>query len=70
MNIGWHCIKRIDWYLIVFVSILATFMISGFVDTLFFSNKMMPLFSICLCYMDLKPKELAIQDKWIYKLSL
>lgn len=70
VNIGWHCIKRIDWYLITFVSILATFMISGFVDTLFFSNKMMPLFSICLCYMDLKPNELAIQDKWSYKLSL
>lgn len=70
VNIVWHCIKKIDWYLIAFVSILATFMISGFVDTLFFSNKMMPLFSICLCYMDLKPKELAIQDKWIYKLSL
>lgn len=69
-NIGWHCIKRIDWYLVAFISILATFMISGFVDTLFFSNKMMPLFSICLCYMALKPKELEIEDKWNYKLNI
>lgn len=70
LNIVWHCIGRINWYLIAFVSILATFIVSGFVDTLFFSNEIMPLFSICLCYFDLKPKEIEIKDKCICKLNV
>lgn len=70
LNIAWHCIGRINWYLIAFVSILSTFIVSGFVDTLFFSNKIMPLFSICLCYLDLKPKEIYLEKKWQKKLNI
>lgn len=70
INISWHCIGKIDCYIVAFVAIFALFMSSGFVDTLFFSNKIMPLFSICLCYLDLKPKELDFERKWQKKLNI
>lgn len=69
-NIGWHCINKLDWFNIAFISILALFLVNGFVDTLFFSNKIMPLFSICLCYVDLKPKEISLEKQWKEKLNI
>ena len=69
-NIGWHCINKLDWFNIAFISILALFLVNGFVDTLFFSNKIMPLFSICLCYVDLKTKEMSLENQWKEKLNI
>lgn len=69
-NIGWHCINKLDWFNIAFISILALFLVNGFVDTLFFSNKIMPLFSICLCYVDLKTKEMFLENQWKEKLNI
>lgn len=69
-NIGWHCINKLDWFNIAFISIFALFLVNGFVDTLFFSNKIMPLFSICLCYVDLKPKEISLENEWKEKLKI
>ena len=69
-NLGWHCIRKIDWYLIAFIAVLATFMVSGFVDTLFFSNKIMPLFSIILCYLELKGKENKLEVYWNTRLNI
>lgn len=70
LNICWHCINKLDWFNIAFISIFALFLVNGFVDTLFFSNKIMPLFSICLCYVDLKPKEISLQSKWQKRLNI
>lgn len=70
LNIGWHCINKLNWFNITFISIFALFLINGFVDTLFFSNKIMPLFSICLCYIDLKPKEISLENQWKEKLNI
>lgn len=70
LNVGWHCIKKLDWFNITFISIFALFLVNGFVDTLFFSNKIMPLFSICLCYVDLKPKEISLEKQWKEKLNI
>ena len=64
VNIGWHCINKLNWFNITFIAIFALFLTNGFVDTLFFSNKIMPLFSICLCYLDLKPKEVELAKYW------
>ena len=70
LNIGWHCINKLNWFNITFIAIFALFLTNGFVDTLFFSNKIMPLFSICLCYLDLKPKEVYLEKKWQKKLNI
>lgn len=70
LNIGWHCINKLDWFNIAFVSVFALFLVNGAVDTLFFSNKIMPLFSICLCYVDLKPKEISLENHWEEKLNI
>lgn len=70
LNVGWHCINKLDWFNIAFISIFALFLVNGFVDTLFFSNKIMPLFSICLCYIDLKPKETTLENQWKEKLNI
>lgn len=70
LNVGWHCINKLDWFNIAFISIFALFLVNGFVDTLFFSNKIMPLFSICLCYVDLKPKEISLENQWKEKLNI
>lgn len=70
LNICWHCINKLDWFHIAFVSIFSLFLVNGFVDTLFFSNKIMPLFSVCLCYVDLKPKELSLENQWKEKLNI
>lgn len=70
VNVGWHCINKLSWFNISFIAIFALFLVNGFVDTLFFSNKIMPLFSICLCYLDLKPKELDFERKWQKKLNI
>ena len=70
VNIGWHCINKLNWFNITFIAIFALFLTNGFVDTLFFSNKIMPLFSICLCYLDLKPKEIYLEKKWQKKLNI
>lgn len=70
LNVGWHCINKLDWFNIAFITIFALFLINGFVDTLFFSNKIMPLFSICLCYIDLKPKEMSLENQWKEKLNI
>lgn len=65
INVIWHCFNKLNWFNIAFISIFALFLINGFVDTLFFSNTIMPLFSICLCYLSLKPIELKIEEKFI-----
>lgn len=70
LNIGWHCINKFDWFNIAFISIFVLFLVNGFVDTLFFSNKIMPLFSICLCYVDLKPQEISLENQWKEKLNI
>ena len=70
LNIGWHCINKLSWFNVSFISIFALFLVNGFVDTLFFSNKIMPLFSICLCYLDLKPKELDLVNYWNKRLNI
>jgi len=69
LNIAWHCINKLEWFSIIFICVFALFIVNGFGDTLFFSNKIMPLFSICLCYLDLKTKENELYDNWSLKLN-
>lgn len=54
INVAWHLHKKTDPYSILFSSIFVMFLTNGLIDTLFFSNKIMPLFSICLCFLDKK----------------
>ena len=68
INVIWHCFNKLSWFNIAFISIFVLFLCNGFVDTLFFSNTIMPLFSICLCYLSLKPIELKIEEKITCKL--
>lgn len=49
-NICFNIYKINSKYNIVMIMLFVMFMVTGSVDTLFFSNKIMPLFSICLCY--------------------
>lgn len=69
-NICFNIYKINSTYNIFMIMLFVMFMVTGSVDTLFFSNKIMPLFSICLCYVDLKPKEIEIKDKCICKLNV
>lgn len=50
VNICFNIYKINKTYNIFMIMLFVMFMVTGSVDTLFFSNKIMPLFSICLCY--------------------
>lgn len=58
VNICFNIYKINSTYNMFMIMLFVMFMVTGSVDTLFFSNKIMPLFSICLCYVDLKSKEI------------
>lgn len=62
INICFNIYKINKTYNIFMIMLFVMFMVTGSVDTLFFSNKIMPLFSICLCYVDLKPKEISLEN--------
>lgn len=70
VNICFNIYKINKTYNIFMIMLFVMFMVTGSVDTLFFSNKIMPLFSICLCYIDLKPKERSLENQWKEKLNI
>lgn len=62
LNIFRSLYKKNDAYSILVSALFTMFLVNGFIDTLFFSNKIMPLFSLCLCFLggnvvENKPKE-------------
>lgn len=70
INIFYHLIKKQSYFDIFVSGIFILFLTTGFFDTMFFSIKIMPLFSIIICFLDKKSIETNIENKLLLKYEL
>lgn len=71
INIFYHLIRKNQTYFDIFVSgVFVLFLTTGFFDTMFFSIKIMPPFSIIICFLEKKSIENKLEDKLLLKYEL